>query len=572
MFGGSPPNWPTDARRPGMECASLDLWHLLWEIVVLLGAALVAGGLCSRFGQSPLVGYLLAGMLLGGPGSFRVVHAEKDIETIAELGVSLLLFSLGLEFSWTRLVSLGSSALGSGVVQVLATAGLGTGVAFLFQLPLTEAIAVGAMVALSSTAGVLRVLMDRAEIDSPHGRHAVAILLVQDMAVVPLAVLMTVLAGEGTVGAVLWDVGRIALLALGLIVGLYLLLNKIAVRALGQLTLERNRELTILLAVVTGLGAAVAAHQVGISPALGAFVAGMFLGNSPFATQIRADVSSLRVVLLTLFFGAAGMVADPLWIARHWYLVAGVTALILACKAALIWTILRLQGRPDTTAMATGVCLSQIGEFAFVLGSVGREEGVVSEETHLVVVSAAIASLFATPYLIALAPRIGAWFGLLLRRKPLAPISHKDRSQEDSPEIVIIGFGPAGRAVAENFLGQNRCVLVLDLNPEAKRSAEGMGFHGEVGDARLADVLEHIHLTAARIVVITVPHHTAALTILHHVRRLAPHVTTLARSRYQRHTHELQNAGAKNVIGDEEEVAQALCRAVRAHLGDEPSP
>ena len=230
---------------------------------------------------------------------------------------------MGLEFSVERLKKLGAKPLLGGVAQVILTILLGVAGAKLFGLNFREAIAVGMMIALSSTAVVLRILVESGEIEMPHGRNSLGVLLTQDVAVVPLALLMTILGGEGSAVEVAWSVGKLSLMAAGLIACLYVL-TRLAVLALGTLTLQRNRELTVIFAVVSGLGSAWAAHAVGISPALGAFVAGMLLGSSAFATQIRADVAPLQVVLLTLFFGAAGMMADPLWILANAHIVGAV--------------------------------------------------------------------------------------------------------------------------------------------------------------------------------------------------------------------------------------------------------
>lgn len=551
------------------------MWILLFDIVILLAGCLVLGGLFARWGrQSPLVGYLLAGMLLGGPGSLQVVQSAKEIEAIAELGVTLLLFSLGLEFSMERLRRLGLRATVGGVTQVVVTLALGAGVAMLFGRSVPEAVAVGAMVSLSSTAVVLRLLMDRAEVDTLHGRNCVAVLLSQDLAVVPLAVLITLLGGGGT--DVYMQLGRTLALACGLVLLLYVLINKLAVAALGALTLDANRELSIVLAMVTGLGSAWAAHAVGLSPALGAFVAGMFLGSSPFATQIRADVSSLRVVLLTLFFGAAGMVADPVWIFQHWYLVLALTLLLVAGKTAITWGLFRALGDAAPVAAASGLCLAQIGEFAFVLGKVGQQAGVVSGETYLVLVSVTIVTLVLSPYLVPAAPRLGTrlanlWPGTA--GPPYAPTA--DAALH--PDIVVLGFGPAGQVAAQAFVGSTLRVLVVDLNAEGVRRARAQGLQAHVGDATQFDVLEHAHIRSAKAVVITIPHHESALRILETVRTIAPHAHTVVRSRYQRHTRLFVAAGAHAVVGDEEESGASLGRHLSTWLegrtrDDTPNP
>lgn len=541
----------------------MDLWTLLGDIVVLLASSLLLGAIFSRLGQSPLVGYLLAGMVLGGPGSIQLVKSERDIEAIAELGVALLLFSLGLEFSIGRLKKLGLRPLIGGVLQVVFTLLIGACAAYLLGLPAREAIALGAMVSLSSTAVVLRMLMERGELEMPHGRNSLAVLLTQDMAVVPLVLLMTLLAGGGNATEVAWNVGRLFMMAGALVAGLFLL-NKIALLVLGTLTLHRNRELTVIFAVVTGLGSTWAAHTAGVSPALGAFVAGMLLGSSAFATQIRADVSSLRVVLLTLFFGAAGMVADPIWILKNWALVTSVTALVTIGKLAVTWITFRVVGHSTRVAAATGLCLAQMGEFAFVLGSIGRASGVVSSNIYALLVSVTIVSFFLSALLVPAAPRFGNRIATLTG----APSAPKDDVlvAESAPDVVIIGFGPAGQIAARPFVDRNCHIAVLDLNQSGVHLARQLGFDAEVGDATQHEVLEHVQIAKAKIVVITIPHHSSAISILAQVRQHAPCAHVVVRSRYKLHTADFAAAGAHVTLGDEEQVGESLAAHLRQWL------
>lgn len=547
----------------------METWNLLFDIVLLLGGCIFAGGIFARFGQSPIVGYLLAGMLLGGPGSLHVIHTEETIEHISELGVTLLLFSLGLEFSFGRLLSLGGRTLAGGGLQVVMTTLCAGALAIPFASSVNEGIAIGAMISLSSTACVLRVLMERAELETPHGRNTLAILLVQDVAVVPLAILMTVLSQGGSTMEIASDVGRILLTAVGLVVGLYLVLNLIAVKAFGTATLERNRELTMVLAVVVGLGAACVANQAQVSPSLGAFIAGMFLGSSNFASQIRADVSALRTVLLTLFFGAAGMMGDPVWLIRHLPLVAGVTLSIVVVKTGIIWGILRNLGQPGHVAVATGLCLAQIGEFAFVLGSIGQQNGVLGEQTFKLMVSATIATLFISPYLVPNALRLG---GILTRwagGRLWGEGAHTGHAAH-GPDVLIIGFGPSGQMAAQPFLGRPENVHVIDLSRRSLARATELGFTAHRGDAAQAEILEHVHASSAKVVVITIPDHEGSFRILNEVRRLAPHAHVIARSRHQRYTLQYDTAGANVVVGDEEEVGAALGQEINKWIQSHP--
>jgi len=535
----------------------MDIWILLSDVVLLLSACLVFGGIFSRLGQSPLVGYLLAGMFLGGPGSLHLVQAEHEIENIAELGVSLLLFSLGLEFSITRLRSLGPVPLIGGVLQVVLSLVACAGAAIAFGSEGREAVAIGAMVALSSTAVVLRTLMDRQELETPYGSNSLAVLLVQDIAVVPLAILITLLAGGDDPGQMLTNVGRIVGVATALILGLYILLNFVAYYALGTLELARNRELTILLSVVTGLGSAWAAHKAGISPALGAFVAGMFLGSSPFATQVRADVSPLRVVLLTLFFGSAGMVADPLWIANNFLILVLTIVVYLLLKFVVIAAIFITLGTLVETALTTALCLAQIGEFAFVLGRVAHESHVLSDGTYNLFVSATIVSLFLSPYLVSHARTLSRNLVTLLPKR-FHSVPEPGGSHSVNPDVVIVGFGPTGQIAGTLAHERGLVTTVIDINRSNITKAIELGMHGHVGDAGTVEVLEHAHASHARAVIVTLPSKRASITVADLIREIAPQAHIIVRSRHQRDCQEILASGADVVFDDEQEVGQQI--------------
>lgn len=541
----------------------MESWNILLQIILLLLACLIAGSIMAWFRQSPLVGYLLAGMLIGGPGSLAIVRADNGIEAIAELGVALLLFSLGLEFSWNRVMGLGKRLLLTGAAQVLVTLLLAAAVCLGFGFSLKGAIAIGAMVCLSSTATVLRVLVDRGEMDSLAGRNSLAVLLVQDMAVVPLAILIPLLAEGGDFDTVMSRIGRIAAAAVAVVGTLYFVLNYVAIRALQTPSFARNRELTVLLSVVIGLGATWAAHAAKLSPALGAFVAGMFLGNSKFAVQIRADVASIRIVLLTLFFGAVGMVADPVWMLKNLPQILSITVMILAGKAVILWGLFRMAGQANGTALATSLCLCQVGEFAFVLGGDARTGGLLSKIEYSALVSSSIVTLMMTPFLIAAAPKLMQW----KNRRVHHGAAHAPDAGSGATgcDVLVVGFGPAGRGAASRLTEYGKRVLVVDLNAQGVAAAESMGFRAVIGDASSGDVLEHLHLEHVRIVVVTLPSRQDALLVMNEIRAIAPHAALIVRSRYEIHMDELRNAGADVVLGDEDQVSHALGDSVARH-------
>lgn len=542
----------------------MESWDLLLQIILLLIACLFVGGIMARLKQSPLVGYLLAGMVMGGPGSLAIVKAEQQIEAIAELGVALLLFSLGLEFSWKRLLGLGTKTLLCGVAQVSVTMLLVTVGCLQLKFAPATAVAIGAMLSLSSTATVLRVLVVRGETDSNTGRNSVAVLLVQDMAVVPFAILIPLLAAGGEPLVVAWRIATVCVTAAGVIAGLYFLLNHVAVRALQSSSFRQNRELTVLMSMIVGLGATWAAHAAGLSPALGAFVAGMFLGNSPFAIQIRADVASLRIVLLTLFFGAVGMIANPVWMLSNLPMMLLIASAILVLKIVVIWILFRLAGQPTGNSLATGLCLSQVGEFAFVLGGEARAGGLLTELMYSALVSSSVVTLLVTPWLMSMAPIAAEWMNR--RRSAKQPVT--DGSQDVSPdaEILVVGFGPAGRGAVETIADNRHRVLIVDLNSESIADAESQGFRGVIGDAANAEILDHLHLDHLKTVVITLPSRQDALAVLELVRGIAPQATKIVRSRHKLHHAGFLNAGADIVVGDEDEVARALGSVITSKM------
>jgi len=550
----------------------VNLWTALLDVLILLLAAMLLGSLCERLKQSALLGYLLAGTLLG-PNALDWMPNHTAVATIAELGVALLLFTIGLEFSWRRLRSIGPIALGGGTVQVLLTGGLTAGVCLALGLGGRPALAVGAMIALSSTASVLRLLVSRAEIDGVHGRHALGILLLQDIAVVPLVLVVTALGGEGqgSVAQIGWEMGRAAGVASLLVAALFVVLNYLVPLLLGAREAARNRDLPILLAIVTAVGAAWASHKLGLSPALGAFIAGLLLAESPFATQIRADIASVRTLFVTLFFSSIGMLCNPAWVLEHWATVTAVVAAIVFGKAILISGVARLFRSSPGHAVATGICLAQVGEFSVVLAEVARQGQLIDSGLFELIVASTIGTLFLTPYLVAAAPhvaravgRLSAWRSQALPRQP-EPST--EPTAKMSGHIVIVGFGPAGQCVARS-LEQNEktLVVVVELNARSADVARAHGIRTYIGDATSPEVLEHLCVGAAKVVAVTVPDPAAARQIIEGVRSLGTDTSIIARARYHRYRSELALAGAVAVIDEEEQVGLQMASAVREKL------
>ncbi|MEM9789945.1 MAG: cation:proton antiporter, partial [Planctomycetota bacterium] len=576
-------------------------WSLLLQIVVLLTGALVLGAVMGRLKQSPIVGYLLAGVLLG-PNALNWVPADDDVTVIAELGVALLLFTIGLEFSLAKLLKLGWRVFVAGALQVVATSALFA--IGLVMLGLSPAVAtvLGLAMSLSSTEVVLAVMQSRGEVDSQHGRFALGILLMQDLAVIPIVLIVSAIAGsaggggEGAahafnqaawslwhwlthtahaagavevdaptgMGGMLLEMGK-SFLFVGLFALAFFLFSRYVLPLLIRATpMGRDSQMTILLAIVLAAGAAYVAHQVEISPALGAFIAAIFLGESVIAGKLEADIGPVKTVFATLFFSSIGMLADPVWIVTHPLIVVGGVAAVVVGKAVVVWPIGKLLGLTHRHAIAAGVTIAQLGVFSFVVVGIARQgsAGLLSDDTFNAIVAITILTLFITPYLCRLALPTGLWVNGLLRRVGLDKTKlQKGEAPESAPvtgHVILVGFGPAGRAVFETLKAAAVPTVVLDLNPTGVLQARAEGAAAYVGDATRAELLTHANVYSAKAVIITLPDHRAVRNTIEGVRSLCSTVTIVARCRYDRYAEELRRAGAHIVINEERSVGTML--------------
>jgi len=433
------------------------------------------------------------------------------------------------------------------------------------------------MVALSSTAVVAPALAKRAEIDSIHGRFCLGILLVQDAAVVPLVLLVTALGGEGTVGEVGLGAAKSMGIIAGFVLGAWLAGRYVLPTILRAATASGNREIVVLLAFAAAAGASFLAFKLNISPALGAFIVAIFLGESPLATQIRADVAPLKTLFVTMFFGSIGMLADPVFVAKnaHWVLL--VLALVAVGKPLVMMPIGLVFKLPVRHAVAAGMCMGQVGVFSFVLLQVATsgDTALVGPSAEKILVAVIILSIFLTPYLVGSATTIGGFAELRLRRlgmvKSKAGEAVADAPRGDRDHVVIIGFGPAGRAVAEALKDQDTPIAMSDLNMRTVLSARALGMRAIVGDATQAETLEALDLPSATALVITLPDHRLAQEVIRQARAIDPAVRIIARSRYSAYVADLERAGATVVVDEETTLGRRVGKTLHdvLYAGDQ---
>jgi monovalent cation:H+ antiporter-2, CPA2 family len=541
----------------------MEIWETIAKLVLLLAVAFVLGVGAQRLKQSAIIGYLLAGTILGS--------ALFDREALAhwgELGVALLLFSIGLEFSFGRLKRMGSAVLLSGVMQVGVTLAL-FALIFSSRGSVGAAVAWGQMVAVSSTAIVLRILMARAEIDSVSGRAALGILLVQDIAVVPLVLALTVMSHGGSAPDIALQIGKTIGAAGGMVVVFYGLFYHLIPRLLMRRGMFADRELVVLLAIILAFGSAWAAHSLGLSPALGAFLAGMLLAESPFASQVRADVGSLRTLFVTLFFTSVGMLADPNWFLANWQEVLVWLGVVFGGKTLIIFGIGVALKMSPAYALATGITLAQIGEFSFVLANEAKNGGLIDNHVFSLAVSVTILSMFLAPYMVTYArPAARRIVGLFSPRGRPAAGGQETVSPAQTKGVFIVGFGPAGRKVARALLEKGIHPHVIELNPRSVKAALRMGLTVHLGDASQADIITHAGIHGACVIVVTVPDPRSAKRILQNIQALSPGSSVIVRSRYHIATRELWELGATFAVDEENVVGRELARQVIDFLQD----
>ncbi len=536
----------------------MDVWYFSMELVMLLGGAFLLGALAQRLKQSPIVGYLLTGTIIG-----PLLFNAEAVNQSAELGVSLLLFSIGLEFSFQRLKQMGRLAFGGGLLQVGGTLGV-VSLLLLYWTPLPRAVTIGAIVALSSTAVVMRVLVDRSEIDSVRGRSCLAILLFQDIAIVPLVIMVSLFSADSTAqSGIAAHILKVVASAGGLGLILYIIIYKGVPLLLASRGVFANRELTALLAVAVGLGASWGAHAMGLSPALGAFVAGLMLGESPFATQIRADIGVARTIMVTLFFASVGMLAKPIWFLLHLHWIIGAAAAVFILKAGIVFFIIRWFGLSFRQALATGISLAQVGEFSFVLATTARNGDILAGDHFDLMVSVIILLMFAAPYMVTQAlPMADRLMKRMRRGGSDRAIKANANLTAVSRKVLVVGLGPAGQEVVRHLLAHQMPPVVIDANPQSRNTARMLGIELHLGDAVREEVLLHAGFGEVCMAVVTVPDPPTVVQMVSHMRELRPRLPIAVRCRYHRHFETIKNAGATIIVDEETRVGHDLAHQI----------
>ncbi|MBI4543298.1 MAG: cation:proton antiporter [Gemmatimonadetes bacterium] len=537
---------------------------LLRDLVILVAVAIPVVIVTQRLRVPAVVGFLLTGMAIG-PHGLGLIGEGEAVAGLAEMGAVLLLFVVGLELSLSRIMRMGRAVVQGGGLQVFVTLLAVAVLATALGVPVRRAVFFGALVALSSTAIVLKVYGDRGELDTPHGRVVVGILLFQDLCVVPLMVLVPILAGTATgAGAA----GRAVLVSL-VVVGVLVVGGRVAVPWLLQRVVGlRNRELFTLTVLCLGLAAAYLTSSFGLSLALGAFLAGLVISESEYGLQALSDVLPFRDAFGGIFFTSVGMLLDLSAAAEGPLVVLGAATGVVLLKAAVASGVVRTLARGLDVSVMSGLGLAQVGEFSFVLASVGVPLGLFGPGEYQLFLAASVLSMLAAPFAITVARPVAERLCRVTGAQPVEILAHEEpavAALED--HVIIVGYGLNGRSLARALTAAGIPFVVLEQNGHAVQSARAEQVPIYFGDGTRPEVLERVGLGRARVVVYAIASPNEERRGVAVARHLNPSARIVVRTRYVAAVEELMRLGADEVVPEEFETSLEIFSRVLRRYG-----
>ena len=537
----------------------------LTEILLVLLMATVVAVIFEKFRLPTILGFLLTGVIIG-PQGLGILSDNGHIRMLAELGVVLLMLTIGLEFSVERLRGMQNIAVIGGTLQILISIGVSMAFGWWRGWTFYEGFFLGSVIALSSTAIVLKYLMDRGEIDSPHGRIAISILIFQDLAVVPLMIFLSAFGQSmSSVGLAL---GLALLKTVLLLAGAFVFSRFLLPQLLYRVAAIRNREIFFLFSVVICLGMAWGSGALGLSMAIGALLAGFMFANTGFSHQLIGDIIPFRHLFVSIFFVSIGLLFDIHFFLNHVFLVLSVVSLVLFINFVIMTLLIMAFGFPPRVAVVTGIILSQIGEFSFLLIEMARGSGHITPELYQILLSTAFLTMLMTPLLFAAIPFVLK----ILSRFMIFGVPPKNWTKPDrtlsslTGHVILCGFGPTGQDLAIAFQEEKVPFVIVEMNPVRMREAKKMHMKAIYGDAANQEVLKRVGISRARAVIVSFPDPLGITQIIRVVQGLNPDVTLAVRTRYEGQMPWLYELGADIVVTEEWEASHELNRLVLGQL------
>ncbi len=544
-----------------IECllASTVEVAVLHDVVIAMLFAFFVALVATRVKLPTIIGFLIAGVLIG-PHGLGFIREASSVDLMAEIGVALLLFTIGIKFPLRQLAAIKKAVFGVGFLQVAISFGLTALFFAITDFGDVNPLFMGMLVALSSTAIVLKLLEERGEAQSSYGNLAIGVLLFQDLIAIVFIVLIPAISGskDQSFAEVAMIIGRTILVIIGLLIVARMLLPWLLTKAVHT----RNREVFSLATVSLILGTAYLAASVNISLAFGAFLAGMVISESDYARQLLSEVGPLREVLTSLFFISIGMLIEPETWFEYWYLIAIAGLGIMVIKAAIVSFIGSVLGYGASTSLRSGLWISQIGEFSLILALIGHQNGLLQGPSYELLIAVAVVTMGLTPVFIYFAPHIlrylerFKWFSQ--RSNPLEKNEDMEKTkvlEKLSNHVIIVGFGIIGQSVAKSLREAQVPFVILELNPYTVSEKALDGWPIIYGDSTRPDILKHAGIANAKALIITVPHAVTSEAIVHMAHQLNPRTSIIVRTRFLQEIDQLKKLGAQAVFAEEYETA-----------------
>jgi CPA2 family monovalent cation:H+ antiporter-2 len=538
-------------RTPRMDMVTHPVFFS--DLALVFAAAVLGGGLAWVSRQPLILGYVLGGVLVSPLTPGPAVSEIHTFELFAEIGVILLMFSIGLEFSLKDLLRVKWVALGGGPLGILLSVGLGIGVGMVLGWPVLQGAIVGMVISVASTMVLARLLLDRGELHSRHGRIMIGITLVEDLAVVVLIVLIPTLGtldGERVI-AIALALGKAAVI----LVPFWYLASRVVPPLMLRVARTHNRELFLLVALAIGMGTAALTQALELSLALGAFLAGLIISQSDYAHETLERLLPLRDVFVAFFFVTVGALIDPTLLGRNFPMLGLMVGLVVIGKLVIRTLVVWLFGSPLRTALLVGVGLSQIGEFSFIIVQVARDAGHVGNDVYNATLAASLLSILVNAFLVRLA---GRWAARVSQIHPTPAMTSDAAALRD--HVVLCGFGRVGSAVAEALETFRLRYVVLETDPDIIRALRARGVPALFGNAAQHGILEMAGVARAALVIVTLPDEHHAQRAVRSARELNARIPVLARTHQREAGEALRAAGATEVIQPELEAGLTLIR------------
>lgn len=543
---------------------------LFKEIVIILALSAVVVLVCQQFKIPSIIGFLITGTL-AGPHGFGLIHSAHEVEMIAEIGVIFLLFTIGIEFSIGRLLQIKRLVMVGGITQVLLTIALVTSTLFLMGQAPNLGIFAGCMIALSSTAIVLKLMQQRQEMDSPQGKIVLGILIFQDLAIVPMMLLTPLMAGKADNVAL--ELGLMLLKFLAVGVGVVFASKWLMPKLLDRIVKTRNNELFLLAILATCMVVALGTASIGLSLSLGAFLAGLVIADSEYSHQAMSNILPFRDIFISFFFVSIGMLLNGSYFLAHWPLILAAAVGVIALKLFTGLAAGAALGYPPRIALLAGLALCQVGEFAFVLSKSGLSLGLLTDNSYQLFLAVSIVTMALTPLMIAIGPRTSQ----LVNRMPLigkfatGRLDPIDESAGQDPglqnHVIIIGFGLNGQNLAKAAGVSGIPYVIVETNAETVKNFQRIGEPIHYGDATSPLILEHLHIERARVAVIAISDPRATERVIHAIRALNGSIELIVRTRFMHEVARLYHLGADVVIPEEFETSiEIFARVLQSYL------